>query len=52
MNNNAQIESFFNSVKVETIKRKPYRLDNEVRGLFSRYDRYYNYQRSHSSISQ
>ena len=50
MNDNAQIESFFNSFKVERLKRKFYSTDNDVRGLFSSYVRYYNYERSHSSI--
>lgn len=50
MNDNAQIESFFNSFKVEKLKRKLYSSDSDVRGLFSSYVRYYNYERSHSSI--
>jgi transposase InsO family protein len=50
INDSAQIESFFDSFKVERLKRKLYSSDNDVRRLFSSYIRYYNYERSHSSV--
>lgn len=50
MNDNAFIESFFQDFKTERIKRRIFRSVEELRGIISEYMRYYNYERSHSSI--
>ena len=50
MNDNAFMESFFHQFKTERIKRREIKTAGEMRGIISGYMRYYNYQRSHSSI--
>ncbi len=50
MNDNAFIESFFNSFKTERIKRKVVKTADQLRGIIIEYTRYYNFERSHSSI--
>lgn len=50
MNDNAFIESFFNSLKIETIKQQPIENERHLRRLVSMYTRYYNKKRIHMSI--
>jgi len=50
MNDNAFIESFFQQFKTERIKQKVLKTVAQLRGIISEYMRYYNYDRSHSSI--
>lgn len=50
MNDNAHVESFFQQFKTERIKRKSFKTPEELRSILIEYTRYYNYERSHSSI--
>jgi len=50
MNDNAFIESFFQDFKTERIKRYALKTVEQLRAIISEYMRYYNYERSHSSI--
>lgn len=50
MNDNAFMESFFQQFKTERIKRRVLKSVDQLRGIISEYMRYYNYDRSHSSI--
>jgi putative transposase len=50
MNDNAFIESFFQQFKTERIKRVVLKTTDQLRGLIVEYMRYYNFERSHSSI--
>lgn len=50
MNDNAFMESFFQQFKTERIKRTILRTVEQVRAIVAEYTRYYNYERSHSSI--
>lgn len=50
MNDNAFMESFFNSLKIETIKQQPIESERHLRRLVSMYTRYYNKKRIHMSI--
>lgn len=50
MNDNAFMESFFQQFKTERIKRTVLRTIEQARRIITEYTRYYNYERSHSSI--
>ena len=50
MNDNAEMESFFQQFKTERIKRRVFNTVEGLRGIISDYMRYYNFQRIHSSI--
>lgn len=50
MNDNAHMESFFQGFKTERLKRKVFKTVDQLRAIISEYMRYYNYERSHSSI--
>jgi putative transposase len=50
MNDNAFMESFFQQFKTERIKRAVLKSVQQLRGIIVEYMRYYNYERSHSSI--
>ena len=50
MNDNAFMESFFQQFKTERIKRRVLESVEQLRGIITEYMRYYNYDRSHSSI--
>lgn len=50
MNDNAFMESFFQQFKTERIKRVVLESVEQLRGIITEYMRYYNYERSHSSI--
>jgi putative transposase len=50
MNDNAFMESFFQQFKTERIKRVVLESVDQLRGIIMEYMRYYNYERSHSSI--
>lgn len=50
MNDNAFMESFFNTLKIETIKQQPIESEKHLRRLVSMYTRYYNKKRIHMSI--
>jgi len=50
MSDNAFMESFFQRFKTERIKRRILKIANHLRGVVSEYMRYYNFERSHSSI--
>jgi putative transposase len=50
MNDNAFIESFFQQFKTERIKRVVLENVEQLRGIITEHMRYYNYERSHSSI--
>lgn len=50
MNDNAFIESFFQQFKTERIKQITIKTVAQLRGIVTEYMRYYNYERSHSSI--
>lgn len=50
MNDNAYIESFFHQFKTERLKERKVHTEQELRGIVSNYMKYYNYERSRSSI--
>ena len=50
MNDNAFMESFFNSFKTESIKLQPIESERHLRRIASQYIRYYNRKRIHMSI--
>lgn len=50
MNDNAHMESFFNSLKIEIIKQHSIESERDLRRLVSMYTRYYNKKRIHMSI--
>ncbi|MFT6791516.1 MAG: putative transposase, partial [Cellvibrionaceae bacterium] len=50
MNDNAFIESFFQDFKTERIKRRVFKMVEQLRAIIIEYMRYYNFERSHSSI--
>ena len=50
MNDNAFMESFFQQFKTERIKRLVLETAEQLRGIITEYMRYYNHERSHSSI--
>jgi len=50
MNDNAFMESFFNSMKIESIKLQPITSEKTLRRIASQYIRYYNRKRIHMSI--
>jgi transposase InsO family protein len=50
MNDNAFMESFFQQFKTERIKRSVLETAEQLRGIIAEYMRYYNHERSHSSI--
>jgi putative transposase len=50
MNDNAFMESFFQQFKTERIKQTVIKTVEQLRGIITEYMRYYNYERSHSSI--
>lgn len=50
MNDNAFMESFFQDLKTERIKRRIFKTVDQLRAIISEYMRYHNYKRSHSSI--
>jgi putative transposase len=50
MNDNAFMESFFQQFKTERIKRKILKSVEQLRGIMMEYVRYYNFERSHSSL--
>lgn len=50
MNDNAFMESFFNSLKIESIKLQPINNEKSLRRIASQYIRYYNRKRIHMSI--
>ena len=50
MNDNAFMESFFHQFKTERLKERKVHTEQELRGIVSNYMKYYNYERSHSSI--
>ena len=50
MNDNAHVESFFQQFKTERIKRRHFKTLKDLRGILLEYTRYYNEERSHSSI--
>lgn len=50
MNDNAFMESFFQQFKTEKIKRIVIKTTDQLRAIIAEYMRYYNYERSHSSI--
>ncbi len=50
MNDNAFMESFFQQFKTERIKRRALKTVEQLRGIIIEYMRYYNFNRSHSSI--
>jgi len=50
MNDNAFMESFFQQFKTERIKRRILKSADHLRGIIIEYMRYYNFERSHSSI--
>ena len=50
MNDNAFMESFYQQFKTERIKRVTLRTVEQIRGIIMEYMRYYNYERSHSSL--
>jgi len=47
---NAHMESFFHQFKIERLKGRVVHSEEELRAIVSKYMRYYNYERSHSSI--
>ena len=51
MNDNAHMESFFNSFKIESIKGVGLKCESVLRRIASRYTRYYNKKRIHMSLS-
>jgi putative transposase len=50
MNDNGFIESFFQDFKTERIKRRVFKTVEQLRAIIIEYMRYYNFERSHSSI--
>lgn len=50
MNDNAFMESFFNSLKLERIKRQVIKTAEQLKDIVSLYMRYYNHERIHMSI--
>lgn len=50
MNDNAFMESFFQQFKTERIRGKVLKTAEQLRGIVMEYMRYYNFERSHSSI--
>ncbi len=50
MNDNAIIESFFHHFKTERLKGRDVQNEQELRDIVRNYMKYYNYERSHSSI--
>ena len=50
MNDNAFMESFFNSFKIESIKQQSIDSERSLRRIASQYIRYYNRKRIHMSI--
>lgn len=50
MNDNAEMESFFQQFKTERIKRRRFTSQEELRAIISEYMKYYNFNRIHSSI--
>lgn len=50
MNDNAHIESFFQDFKTESIKRRVFKTVEQLRAIISEYMRYYNFERSHSTL--
>lgn len=50
MNDNAFMESFFNSLKLERIKRQVIKTAEQLKTIVSHYMRYYNHERIHMSI--
>lgn len=50
MNDNAFMESFFQQFKTERLKGKVLEAEADLRAIASEYMRYYNFDRSHSSI--
>jgi transposase InsO family protein len=50
MNDNAFMESFFNSLKLERIKRQVIETAEQLKNIVSHYMRYYNHERIHMSI--
>ncbi|MFT6902936.1 MAG: putative transposase, partial [Colwellia sp.] len=49
---NAHMESFFHSMKMEVIRGNVFQSDKELRGTLGRYiNKYYNVLRMHSGIS-
>lgn len=50
MNDNAYMESFFNSLKLERIKRQVIETGEQLKNIVSCYMRYYNHERIHMSI--
>ncbi len=51
MNDNAFMESFFNTLKIESIKQQPIESERSLRRIVSQYIRYYNRKRIHMSIA-
>ena len=50
MNDNAAMESFFNTLKIESIKQESLDSERSLRRIVSQYIRYYNRKRIHMSI--
>ena len=50
MNDNAAMESFFNTLKIESIKQESIDSKRSLRRIVSQYIRYYNRKRIHMSI--
>jgi len=50
MNDNAYMESFYQQIKTERIKKVTICTASELRGILCEYMRYYNHARSHSSL--
>ena len=50
MNDNAFMESFYQQFKTERIKRVVLQTVEQLRGIITEYMRYYNLERSHSSL--
>lgn len=50
MNDNAFIESFFQDLKTERIKRRVFKTVAQLRAIICDYMRYHNFERSHSKL--
>lgn len=50
MNDNAFMESFFNNMKNDRIKRRSFNTAGQLRSIITEYMRYYNHERIHMSI--
>ncbi len=50
LNDNAYVESFFNRLKLERIKRQVIEAGERLKNIVSRYMHYYNHERIHMSI--